>query len=122
MAAKIGVVAIINLRNKKVGMPFKEILTGEKGMRAIFEQIFCIMKNIFIVFVLFYQTSVAQNRKNTDPLIKGIKENVEYLASDKLEGRRTGTAGEKLAYTFIEKNILFVRQQVNGYRLHLQTL
>ncbi|HRD43392.1 MAG TPA: hypothetical protein PLN30_06545, partial [Ferruginibacter sp.] len=61
------------------------------------------MKNIFIVFVLFYQTSVAQNRKNTDPLIKGIKENVEYLASDKLEGRRTGTAGEKLAYTFIEK-------------------
>lgn len=103
MAAKIGVVAIINLRNKKVGMPFKEILTGEKGMRAIFEQIFCIMKNIFIVFVLFYQTSVAQNSKGTDPLIKGIKENVEYLASDKLEGRRTGTAGEKLAYEYIEK-------------------
>ena len=72
-------------------------------MRAIFEQIFCIMKNIFIVFVLFYQTSVAQNSKGTDPLIKGIKENVEYLASDKLEGRRTGTAGEKLAYEYIEK-------------------
>lgn len=30
-----------------------------------------------------------------------VKSSVVYLSSDKLEGRRTGTAGEKLAYEFI---------------------
>ena len=61
------------------------------------------MKKILIVFTLIYQTSFAQNKKSNDPVLKSIKANVEYLASDKLEGRRTGTAGEKLAYDYIEK-------------------
>lgn len=61
------------------------------------------MKKIFIVFALIYQTSFAQSKKETFPVLENIKTNVEYLASDKLEGRRTGTAGEKLAYEYIEK-------------------
>jgi hypothetical protein len=35
--------------------------------------------------------------------VNGIKKHVVFLSSDKLEGRRTGTHGEKLAYNYISK-------------------
>src|SRR4249919_743115 len=41
----------------------------------------------------------AQNFKTKD-----IKKHVKYLASDKLEGRGTGSNGEKLAADYISKN------------------
>ncbi len=34
-------------------------------------------------------------------MLAGLQAHVTYLADDRLEGRRTGTAGEKLAYTYI---------------------
>jgi aminopeptidase YwaD len=53
-----------------------------------------------ISLIIFCQSCAAQKKLNT-LLTKNIKQHIEYLASDKLEGRRTGTAGEKLAATYI---------------------
>ena len=53
---------------------------------------------------LFAQSALAQGkRKSDDQVIKQLKEDIGYLASDALEGRRTGTAGEQKAAAYIEK-------------------
>jgi hypothetical protein len=59
------------------------------------------MKRI-LLFLLAFTTSFsfAQSDKT---ILKNIKKSIQYLADDKLEGRRTGTAGEKLAFDFIAK-------------------
>jgi aminopeptidase YwaD len=36
-----------------------------------------------------------------EPLLNNLRTHVEFLASDRLEGRRTGTEGEKLAAEYI---------------------
>lgn len=47
---------------------------------------------------------MAQKPKKADKTIIGnLQTHVGYLASDDLEGRRTGTEGEKLAYEYISK-------------------
>ncbi len=49
-------------------------------------------------------TVQAQTIKKADKdLQENLQEHVTYLADDKLEGRRTGTPGEKLAYEYISK-------------------
>ena len=48
--------------------------------------------------------ALAQKQKKADKLIiHNLHDHIEYLASDKLEGRRTGTNGERLAYEYISK-------------------
>lgn len=59
-----------------------------------------------ICWLLFFISSiaVAQKPKKADKIVIGnLQTHVGYLASDELEGRRTGTKGEKLAYTYISK-------------------
>ena len=46
--------------------------------------------------------SSAQRLKKSDKIIiDNLHNEIDYLASDKLEGRRTGTPGEKLAYEYL---------------------
>ncbi len=53
--------------------------------------------------LLFCSVNVfAQQTKEEKKVIKALKKNINFLADDKLEGRRTGTAGEILAYEFIQ--------------------
>lgn len=60
------------------------------------------MKYILVSLLLCSQFSFAQKISKSDKkIIKGLQSHVNYLADDKLEGRRTGTAGEKLAYEYI---------------------
>jgi Peptidase family M28/PDZ domain len=60
------------------------------------------MKNILIVLILFTQVVFAQRLKKSDKfIIDNLHNEIDYLASDKLEGRRTGTEGEKLAYEYL---------------------
>jgi aminopeptidase YwaD len=63
------------------------------------------MKHIVgIVFLLISPILFAQKIKKEDKLvIDNLKKAITFLADDKLEGRRTGSAGEKLAYEFIQK-------------------
>ena len=60
---------------------------------------------IFIVVVLFISGIPALAQKSYSPNItaKEIQESINFLASDRLEGRFTGSAGEKLASDFIQK-------------------
>jgi aminopeptidase YwaD len=56
------------------------------------------------VFIIpaFFQFAVAQKLKKTDKIIvTNLEAHIHYLADDKLEGRRTGTNGEKLASDYI---------------------
>jgi len=54
--------------------------------------------------ILVSQTLTAQRLSKTDKaVIENLKTEVTYLASDQMEGRRTGTEGEKLAYEYLSK-------------------
>jgi hypothetical protein len=53
--------------------------------------------------VLFLAGCASQKKATTDldPSVANLRSYIEYLSSDKLEGRRTGTAGENLAADYI---------------------
>ena len=78
------------------------------------------MKQILLLlFIAFSSSAFAQKLKKADKaIINDLKATVTYLSDDKLEGRRTGTAGEKLAYTYLaqqlEKNGIDAKGE-NGY-------
>lgn len=51
---------------------------------------------------------------NAEVVIKQLRADIGYLASDELEGRRTGTKGEVLAGTYIEKRMTAIGLQPFG--------
>ena len=59
----------------------------------------------FIGLLLFsFQFADAQKLKKADKaILAGLQNHIGYLADDKLEGRRTGSNGETLAYEYISK-------------------
>lgn len=60
------------------------------------------MKNILLLFLFISQFSIGQRlKKREKAVIADLRTSVNYLASDKLEGRFTGSEGEKLAYEYI---------------------
>jgi aminopeptidase YwaD len=62
-----------------------------------------LVKPVFLPLLLLV-VSVAQAqkiKKEDKQLLSNLQQHVQYLADDKLEGRRTGTAGEKLASEYI---------------------
>ncbi len=64
----------------------------------------------FLSLLLLSISLQAQKLSKQDKLsLQNIKSHVMFLADDKLEGRRTGTPGEKLAYQYIVKQF-----QTNG--------
>src|ERR1700730_9137582 len=61
-------------------------------------------KNTLIPFLLLVSVSFGQKLKKADKaIIQSLRSHIEYLASDKLEGRRAGTAGEAMAAEYIIK-------------------
>jgi aminopeptidase YwaD len=60
------------------------------------------MKNILFFLLLLSQFSFAQKIKKRDKIIiDSLQSEIGFLASDRLEGRRTGSPGEKLAYEYL---------------------
>ncbi|NCU03855.1 MAG: hypothetical protein GXC73_07690, partial [Chitinophagaceae bacterium] len=62
------------------------------------------MKSVVFVLLLCFaaSSSFAQKLSKTDKLsFANLQAHTSYLAADKLEGRRTGTKGEELAYQYI---------------------
>jgi aminopeptidase YwaD len=60
------------------------------------------MKYFFIFLILISTAASAQRLKRSDKeVIENLKKEITYLASDKLQGRRTGTEGERLAYEYL---------------------
>ncbi len=73
------------------------------------------MKYIFLSLLIFgFGNLFAQPLPTDKPAIERIKADVNFLASDKLEGRRTGTAGEKLASEYISKKFKEIGLQPYG--------
>ena len=79
------------------------------------------MIKYFYLLLLFASGTVAAQllNKTDEKTIARLKKTVLYLANDKLEGRRTGTAGEKLAYQYISKQFkkagLLPKAESGGY-------
>lgn len=66
------------------------------------------MTRIVWLLLLISTTGFAQKKKKAqlkadNLVIADLKNHIGFLADDKLEGRRTGSAGEKLAYEYISK-------------------
>ena len=58
------------------------------------------MKNLILIYFILISSAFSQNDRQ---FIKQIKNDVKFLSSDKLEGRKSGTIGEKKAYSYIIK-------------------
>ncbi len=66
------------------------------------------MKHFLWLVLLISTVATAQKSRRTQKkadkiVLASIQTHIGFLADDKLEGRRTGTAGEKLAYQYISK-------------------
>jgi aminopeptidase YwaD len=65
------------------------------------------MKHLLFLLVFFTSITHAQKIKKSEKIIiANLQNHITFLASDKLEGRRAGTAGEKLAYDYISTEFL----------------
>ena len=78
------------------------------------------MRKIFLTYFLFAFVVVdAQKLKKEDKqLIANLQKHISYLASDSLEGRRTGTEGEQKALLYISdefKNIGLLPKGTSNY-------
>lgn len=73
------------------------------------------LKNLFPFLLIVYLPVTAQKLKKEDKfLINNLQAHINYLADDKLEGRRTGTAGEKLAMEYIKSQFQQVGLEPKG--------
>ncbi len=68
------------------------------------------MKRLLWLSLLFTSFATAQKfskgsfgKKADKVILTNLETHINYLVDDKLEGRRTGSAGEKLAYEYISK-------------------
>ena len=59
------------------------------------------MKYLLLITIFISNCTFAQSDKS---ILKSIKKSVYFLADDKLEGRRTGTVGESIAFHFIAES------------------
>ncbi len=73
------------------------------------------MKLLFACLLFSFQLLSAQKLKKADKVILAhLSAHVNYLSSDKLEGRRTGTEGAVLAYTYLSEQFKSLGLQPKG--------
>jgi hypothetical protein len=85
------------------------------------------MKNLLLILLLAPVLTFGQNRrerkaqaKNDKITLANLKTHIEYLASDKLEGRRTGTEGELMAMQYIAAQFQKEGLQPKGTNSYIQ--
>jgi len=77
------------------------------------------MKNIlFILFLTVFVACKTDSEDKNKPVT--IKEDVSFLADDKLEGRQTGSDGEKLAADYIAERFENIGLSAKGTKGYLQ--
>lgn len=78
-----------------------------------------ISRFFFIAIIFIAACSPSKKISRADnKMLESVQSHVQFLADDKLEGRRTGTAGEKLAQEYIAaafKNIGLLPKGDDGY-------
>lgn len=80
------------------------------------------MRNYFLILlVLVFGAAEAQKlRKEDKQLVANLQAHVQYLASDELQGRRTGTQGEALAMKYISDEFKEAGLSPKGTNEYLQ--
>lgn len=71
---------------------------------------------VVAVLAVFFNASAQRLSKADKALVKSLKAHVSYLADDRLEGRRTGTNGEKLAAAYISEQFAKIGLLAKGDR------
>lgn len=87
------------------------------------------MKKLLIIVLLFTTVAQAQSKrkkrlaeeKASMELVANLKAHIQYLADDKLEGRRTGTKGEQLALAYIVDQYQKIGLEPKGKQGYVQT-
>ncbi len=62
------------------------------------------MKYFLLLLIIGSQNLAAQTGKSNRQLVHRLQKHITYLADDRLEGRRTGSNGEKLAFEYISRH------------------
>ena len=77
---------------------------------------------VLLTFIGFFTTTVSSQRlkKADKQTLANLKAHIGYLADDKLEGRRAGTAGETLASTYISQQFEKIGLEPQGSQGWLQ--
>lgn len=79
------------------------------------------MKKSYLLLPLVCITLAAYPQKKADrKILTNLQSHVTYLSSDKLEGRRTGTAGEQLAAAYIAEQMKLAGLSPKGAEGYLQ--
>ncbi len=87
------------------------------------------MKKLLLIVLLFSTLANAQSKKKKRlaeekaamEIMTNLKQHVQYLADDQLEGRRTGTKGEQLAKEYLVKQYTQMGLEPKGKDGYLQT-
>ena len=87
------------------------------------------MKKLLLFILLFTTIANAQSKKKKRlaeekaamEIMTNLKQHVQYLADDKLEGRRTGTKGEQLAQQYLVQQYTQMGLEPKGKEGYLQT-
>lgn len=73
------------------------------------------IKWIFFIAGLL-NVAIAQHVNSIDKILtQNLKKHIQFLASDKLQGRRTGTEGESLAINYIEQQFKAIGLKPMGF-------
>ncbi len=73
-----------------------------------------ILTLIFSLFLFTLQPTAFAQKKASKKVAQELQADVAYLASDELEGRRTGSSGEHKAADYIEKR--YIAEQIAPYK------
>ncbi len=87
------------------------------------------MKKLLLLVLLFTTVANAQSKKKKRQaeekaameIMTNLKQHVQFLADDKLEGRRTGTKGEQLAYQYLVQQYTQMGLEPKGKDGYLQS-
>jgi hypothetical protein len=76
--------------------------------------------SLFLLVLVSFSTSAQKLNKADKVTLANLKNHVMFLADDKLEGRRTGTKGEELAYQYISSQFEKYGLEAKGTNGYLQ--
>ena len=65
------------------------------------------IRKIGFIFLLITTLAFSTEKKNSpEIMVSRLKKHVSFLASDELQGRQTGSAGDSLAAEYIRNNLI----------------
>lgn len=79
------------------------------------------LKILFLLLFVFAIASAQKLKKTDKAIVANLKGHIQYLADDKLEGRRAGSNGEKLAMEYISTQFKTIGLLPKGADVYYQS-